>query len=71
MTLWWSWHRYTEIVWHQNIESWLFCRRRSFEWFGGVVSPIIIDNPKCAITRACFRDPEVQLGHGEGAPRCP
>ena len=28
-------------------------------------SRVIIDNPKCAITRACIRDPEVQRAYAE------
>ena len=30
-----------------------------------MVAKLIIDNPKCAITRACFHDPEVQRSYGE------
>lgn len=26
---------------------------------------MIIDNPKCAITRACYTDPDVQRSYGE------
>jgi hypothetical protein len=43
----------------------LACHRRAFEWFNGVPRRVIIDNPKCAITRACFHDPEVQRSYGE------
>jgi len=35
--------------------------------FGGVPLKIIIDNAKCAITRACYYDPEVQRSYGEMA----
>jgi hypothetical protein len=52
--------------------------RRAFEWFGGVPEKLIIDNPKCAITRACAKDPEVQrayeelaLGYGFRIAPCP
>jgi len=30
-----------------------------------VPQKVIIDNPKCAITKACFRDPVVQRAYGE------
>jgi hypothetical protein len=30
-----------------------------------VVSKLIIDNPKCAITRACYTDPDVQRSYSE------
>lgn len=63
MVLCWSRHQYAEIVLHQDVETWLACHRHAFEWFGGVVKKIIIDNPKCAITRACYYDPVVQRAY--------
>ena len=39
-------------------ETWLGCHRRAFEHFNGVPAKIIIDNPKCAITKACYYDPQ-------------
>jgi len=67
MVLAWSRHMYAEIVLHQDVETWLGCHRRAFEWFGGVPAKIIIDNPKCAITRACYYDPVVQRAYSEYA----
>jgi transposase len=65
LTLCFSRHIYAEIVRDQKVETWLACHRRAFESFNGVPAKLIIDNPKCAITRACFRDPEVQRSYGE------
>lgn len=65
MTLAWSRHVYAELVLDQRVETWLGCHRRAFESFGGVPRRVIIDNPKCAITRACVKDPEVQRAYGE------
>lgn len=65
MTLCFSRHQYVELVRDQSSLTWLACHRRAFEWFGGVVARVIIDNPKCAITRACIHDPEVQRAYGE------
>jgi len=65
MTLAWSRHAYAEMVTDQKVATWLGCHRRAFEWFGGVVSRVIIDNPKCAITRACYHDPDVQRAYAE------
>lgn len=67
MTLCWSRHQYAEMVRDQSVATWLGCHRRAFEWFGGVPSRIIIDNPKCAITRACIYDPVVQRAYAEYA----
>ncbi len=65
MTLCWSRHQYAEVVRDQTIATWLGCHRRAFEWFGGVPGRTIIDNPKCAITRACITDPSVQRAYAE------
>jgi transposase len=70
MTLAWSRHQYAEIVRDQKIETWLGCHRRAFEFFGGVPARVIIDNPKCAITKACYHDPEVQRSYAAFAEGC-
>ncbi|WP_312283685.1 IS21 family transposase, partial [Candidatus Igneacidithiobacillus taiwanensis] len=57
MTLCWSRHQYAEIVWDQKVMTWLACHRHAFQWFGGIPDRIIIDNAKCAITKACINDP--------------
>ncbi len=67
MVLAWSRHQYAEMVLNQNVETWLGCHRRAFEWFNGVPKKIIIDNPKCAITKACYYDPVVQRAYAEYA----
>jgi transposase len=67
MTLCWSRHQYAELILDQKVDTWLACHRHAFEWFGGSVKRVIIDNAKCAITRACTRDPEVQRSYAECA----
>ena len=67
MTLCFSRHQYVEFVWDQTVATWLGCHRRAFEWFGAVPARLIIDNPKCAITKACSRDPLVQRAYAECA----
>jgi transposase len=67
MTLCFSRHQYLEFVWDQTVATWLGCHRRAFEWFNAVPERIIIDNPKCAITRACRTDPLVQRAYAECA----
>ena len=67
MTLAWSRHQYAELVRDQSVETWLGCHRRAFEHFGGVPARIIIDNPKCAITKACYYDPQVQRSYADYA----
>lgn len=67
MTLAFSRHQYVEFVLDQKVETWLGCHRRAFEFFGGVPAKLIIDNPKCAITKACYYDPEVQRAYADCA----
>jgi transposase len=67
MTLCYSRHQYAVLVTHQNIETWLLCHQQAFEWFNGVVSKVIIDNPKCAITKACYYEPTVQRSYQDFA----
>lgn len=67
MTLAFSRHQYVEFVWDQTVQTWLGCHRRAFEWFGAVPARLIIDNAKCAITRACRNDPLVQRAYAECA----
>ena len=67
MTLCFSRHQYVEFVFDQSVMTWLGCHRRAFEWFARVPGRLIIDNPKCAITRACARDPLVQRAYAECA----
>lgn len=67
MVLSWSRHQYAEIVTNQKVETWLGCHKRAFEFFNGVPKRIIIDNAKCAITRACYYDPDVQRSYANCA----
>lgn len=67
MTLCWSRHQYAEIITHQDSETWLRCHQRAWSAFGGVVGKVIIDNAKCAITKACYYDPQVQRSYEQFA----
>ena len=67
MTLCWSRHQYAEFVRDQTVATWLGCHRRAFESFSGVPSRAIIDNAKCAITKACVYEPSVQRAYAECA----
>ncbi len=67
MTLCHSRHQYVEFVPNQTVATWLACHRHAFEWLNGVPGRLIIDNPKCAIVRACVHEPEVQRAYAECA----
>jgi transposase len=60
LALTYSKHMYVELFTNQRVETCLGCHRRAFEHFGGTILKVVIDNPKCVITRACSYEPEVQ-----------
>lgn len=67
MTLSHSRHAYGEFVFRQDVETWIGCHRRAFEWFGGVPEKIVLDNLKAAITKAAIYDPIVNRTYRECA----
>jgi len=67
MTLCFSRHQYVEFVLDQTVATWLICHHRALRHFGGVPTRLIIDNAKCAITRAVVDDPQVQRAYAECA----
>jgi len=67
MTLCWSRHQYTEIVFDQKVETWIALHIRAFEFFGGVVQRVRPDNLKAAIVRAVTHDQEAQRSYREFA----
>src|SRR5438874_789832 len=60
-------HSYVEFVFDQEVDTWLRCHRRAFEWFGGVVRRVVLDNLKAAIVHAALYDPVVQRAYRECA----
>lgn len=60
MTRAWSRRQYVECVWDRTVPTWLGCHRQAVEWFAAVPQRLVIDSPKCAITRACIHNPPVQ-----------
>jgi len=61
MTLSYSRHQYAELVFDQKMETWIGCHRRGFEFFGGVVREVVIDNLKAAILRAELENPTLSV----------
>lgn len=58
-------HQYVELVYNQNVATWLTCHVHAFSFFGGVPKSIVVDNLKAAILRACREDPLVQRAYRE------
>jgi transposase len=65
MTLGFSRHQYAEIVFDQKIETWIELHVRAFEWFGGTVKRIVLDNLRAGIVKAVIHDQEAQRSYRE------
>lgn len=50
---------YTEVVWHQDTETFLRCIENAFRHFGGVTQTVVIDNLKAGVIRADWYDPDL------------
>ncbi len=50
---------YTEVVWHQDTETFLRCIENTFRYFGGVTQTVVIDNLKAGVLRADWYDPDL------------
>ena len=61
MTLSYSRHQYTELVFDQKMETWIGCHRRAFEFFGGAPEEIVIDNLKAAVLKADLENPTLSV----------
>jgi transposase len=60
-------HQFACLVFDQRIETWIACHVHAWEFFGGVVRRVVIDNLKAGVTKACFFDPEIQRAYREAA----
>lgn len=67
MTLSHSRFAYGELVFRQDVETWLACHRRAFEFLGGIPKKVVIDNLKAAIVKAALYDPQVHRAYVECA----
>jgi flavin reductase (DIM6/NTAB) family NADH-FMN oxidoreductase RutF len=47
------------------VETWIDCHRRAFEFFGGVVKTIVIDNLKAGVTKADIYDPRLNRAYAD------
>lgn len=52
-------HSYEEVVWQQDVETFIRCHERAFEAFGGVPRSIRLDNLKSGVLKAHLYEPEL------------
>jgi len=50
---------YQEVVWKQDVETFLNCHGNAFEFFGGVTKTVKIDNLKSGVLKAHLYEPEL------------
>ena len=50
---------YSEVVWHQDTETFIRCLENAFRLFGGVTKSVVPDNLKAAVIQADWFDPEL------------
>ncbi|MGE5506863.1 MAG: IS21 family transposase, partial [Chitinophagales bacterium] len=60
-------YTYAEAHWNQDLASWIGGHCRSFAYFGGVAEYVVPDNPKTAVKRSCWYEPELNRTYQEMA----
>ena len=58
---------FAKATWTQALPDWIDAHVRAFEAIGGVPELVVPDNPKTAIVKASFYDPEVNRTYAEMA----
>ena len=67
MVLSYSRHMFVKFVFDQKIDTWLRLHRDAFEYFGGVVKKVVLDNLKAAVVKAVVYDTVLQRSYLEFA----
>ena len=60
-------YTYAEATRDQQMEAWIQAHIHALEFFGGVPTPVVPDNTKTAVTRACRYDPDLNPTYQEFA----
>lgn len=65
MTLSYSRHRFVRFVFRQDVDTWIDCHIRAFEYFQGVPATIVLDNLKSGVIKPDLYDPVLNRAYGE------
>jgi len=65
MTLSYSRYPFVRFVYRMNIDTWIDCHIRAFEFFSGVPKKIVLDNLKSGIVKADIYDPTLNPTYAE------
>ena len=58
---------FAHASWTETLPDWIDAHVRAFDYFQGAPRLLVPDNPKVAIIKACFYDPQVNRTYGEMA----
>jgi transposase len=59
MVLSYSRHSYEEVVWSQDVETFIRCHERAFDAFGGTPRIVLLDNLKAGVLKANLYEPQL------------
>lgn len=65
MTLAHSRHRFVYFVFRQDVETWIDCHVRAFNFFGGVTTTVLLDNLKAGVVKPHIYDPTINRSYAE------
>jgi transposase len=65
MTLSYSRHRFVRFVFRQDVDTWIDCHIRAFEYFQGVAATVVLDNLKSGVIKPDIYDPVLNRAYGE------
>jgi transposase len=58
---------FAHAAWTETLPDWIDAHVQAFAYFGGAPRLLVPDNPKVAVIKACFYDPQVNRTYGEMA----
>lgn len=58
---------YREVVFDQNVTTFIKCHIHAFEWFGGVPAKVVLDNLKAGVIKSCIDNDQLNRSYREMA----
>jgi len=65
MTLSYSRHRFVRFVFRMDINNWIDCHERAFQFFGGVPETVVLDNLKPGVIKPDIYDPTLNATYAD------
>jgi len=65
MTLSYSRHRFVRFIFRQDVQNWIDCHIRAFEFFQGIPACVVLDNLKPGVIKADIYDPTLNRAYAE------